>query len=90
MCVLHHCDYPKCVRPNHLFLGTRRDNADDAVAKRRIKHGSRHYAAKLTEDIVVYIRSSTAKNKDLAQEIGVDPSVISRVRAGKTWQHVPQ
>lgn len=48
--VLHRCDNPACVRPDHLFLGTIKDNYDDAVSKgRRIpgrnkglpKHGAR-------------------------------------------------
>jgi HNH endonuclease len=40
-CVLHHCDNRRCVRPSHLFLGARRDNALDKTIKRRVRHSQR-------------------------------------------------
>ncbi len=42
MCVLHHCDNPSCVRPDHLWIGTVDDNNKDMAAKRRAASGARN------------------------------------------------
>ena len=42
LCVLHSCDNPSCVRPEHLFLGTRRENSSDYQRKGRLARGDAH------------------------------------------------
>ena len=54
MVVCHKCDVPLCVNPDHLFLGTIKDNVDDMIRKGRknSERGEDRHCAKLTEDII--------------------------------------
>lgn len=97
--VCHHCDNPGCVRPDHLFIGTNRDNVIDKVRKGRhpylpirnshLAKGERHGNAKLTEAIVRTIRGSSEGNSPLASRYGVTRNLISMVRNRRCWRHVP-
>lgn len=84
----HTCDNPRCVNPSHLYVGTPADNVSDMLARGRARVGSRHYAARLTEDDVIYIRSSSEPSTRIAERFGVTPNAINACRARKTWKHV--
>lgn len=60
LCVLHRCDTPACVRPSHLFLGTKAQNTQDMMRKGRgqytTRRGESSGAAKLTWDLVCEMR----------------------------------
>jgi hypothetical protein len=89
--VCHHCDNRFCFRYDHLFLGTRGDNARDAAAKGRIKPptGEQHYAARLTEQQVIEIRSRRGETrKVLAAAYGVSEQTVGDVLLGRTWKHL--
>lgn len=86
--VLHTCDNPSCVRPDHLFLGENKDNSADMVAKGRQARGARQWKSKLTEAAVRDIRSSSERNEVLAVKYKVSAGTIWHVRAGITWKHV--
>lgn len=83
--VLHKCDNPACVRPDHLFLGTAQDNVDDRERKRRGNHlsGENNNNCKLTDAQVEEIRSQYATLKQtyqsLASQFGVSRSHIGKL-----------
>ena len=87
--VLHRCDNPGCINPDHLFLGSNLKNVADKVAKGRQYRGTRHHNAKLTASDVIAIRASSGlKLIDVAEQYGVHFSVISLIRNGKLWTHI--
>lgn len=92
-CVLHKCDNPPCIRPDHLFDGSRDDNMQDMIAKGRARHpgqkGTEHPQAKLTDADVLTIRAATGvTQRELAERYGVTQTLISMIRRGKIWTHL--
>ena len=70
--VLHKCDNPSCINPNHLFLGTHKDNINDMMNKGRNNQptGDLHGSKTKPESIARGIKVSTSKlNDDLVLEI---------------------
>ena len=94
--VLHQCDNPRCVNPDHLFLGTHADNMADMRHKGRggykRRPGESNPIAKLTEDAVRSIRAEYAAGSvtktALAAKYGVRVGTICFVLLRQTWQHI--
>ena len=88
--VLHDCDNPGCVNPNHLTLGTTADNMKDMHQKGRAasQRGSCNGAAKLTEDQVLKIYNAPGIHADIAAEYGMHKSNVSMIKTGRNWGHV--
>ena len=85
LCVLHHCDNPPCVNPVHLFLGTKKDNAEDMVRKRRSAAGERHGMAKLDQQQVEAIFKSAGIQQCIADQYGISRSQVSNIKRGHCW-----
>ena len=71
--VRHICFNKRCINPEHLRLGTDRDNLRDADR------------AKLTPELAEYIRTSKKSSKELAKEMPVGLRQVQHVRAGSSW-----
>ncbi len=96
--VLHRCDNPPCVNPEHLFIGTQLDNVLDAEAKgrrdglHRSKRGELSNFAKITEADVREIRLMAAKGfrqQAIADKFGISRPAISLIVTRKNWANVP-
>jgi len=81
MQVLHRCDNPPCVNPDHLFLGDPKINSDDKIAKGRYRCGQ-----KLTDEQVASVRRLRAQGVsciDLSLRFGVSRSLVTLIASGK-------
>ncbi|MCC7061058.1 MAG: HNH endonuclease, partial [Burkholderiaceae bacterium] len=84
----HSCDNPRCVNPDHLISGTKRENTLDAIERGQHVTGERHKNAKLTAADVVTIRYALATGttgRELAAKYKVDAKTISNIKLNKKW-----
>jgi hypothetical protein len=90
MHVLHKCDTPICVNPDHLFLGTAGDNARDRDKKGRgaKRSGEKSNLSKLTEADVLAIRSDTRLQVIISKIYGINQTTVSKIKCRKSWAHL--
>lgn len=94
MLVLHSCDTPLCVNPDHLRVGTHVDNMADMKARGRAtgpKLGVKHPRAILTPAKVRRIRKLRATGKgyrEIGERFGISPQHARKIGAGVLWGHV--
>ena len=83
--VLHKCDRPTCVRPDHLYLGTAADNMADMVLRGRCTN------AKVTATEVAEIRrrsSTGATTKELLQRFNISKTQVQKIVKREAWKVV--
>ncbi len=90
--VCHTCDNPKCINPDHLFLGTHQDNKNDCVGKHRHSRGEKVNTSKLDEKQVMEIRKIYEKGNKNQKELGIIYGVsqvqISSIIRKQSWSHI--
>jgi hypothetical protein len=95
MCVCHRCDNPKCVNPEHLWLGTVADNVADKVSKNRqsryrypsIKSGRGKLDEQQVKEIREKYKTGKYSQRDLGKEYGVGASQIGAIVNYRTWKN---
>lgn len=90
--VLHKCDTPSCVNPDHLVCGTHQQNMDDMMRKGRhvfrVTRGENKGMAKITEAQMLAIRADGRPHKIIADEYGISRSHVSGIKSRKFWRHI--
>jgi len=91
--VLHKCDNRLCVCPDHLFLGTNKDNVDDKVFKDRQAKGSENGNSILSENDVLEIKELLKYKyygyiRNMMKKYNVSERCILDIKTGRTWKHI--
>lgn len=91
MYVCHACDNVACVNPNHLFLGTQKQNLQDMASKGRSTWGEKNPQAKLTVEQVKKIKRGFAQGStdtELATQFNMSRQAINSIRNNKLWSYI--
>lgn len=91
----HKCDNPKCINPDHLFLGTQAENMQDASKKGRCKpsmaHGNSSGHNKIDEKDIPDVKKMIAEGvslKTIADIYGVSKQSIFHIKTGRNWSWI--
>jgi hypothetical protein len=83
MIVMHLCDNPGCINPDHLKLGTHQDNMTDKALKGR---AGKKLSARQAMEIKSRLENETPKS--LAEEFGVSRQAVSLIATSRAWKGV--
>jgi len=88
--VIHRCDVPECVNPEHLRVATQKDNMQDMHQKKRANppKGERHHKSNLSEEKVLQIFDAEGSYRRIAKLFGTSATTVSNIKNRKTWFHV--
>lgn len=89
--VRHKCDVRNCINPEHLELGTNRENTHDTINRGRKALGERSHRNSITEEkareIKIMLRDGK-RNCEIIRALDVTSKIVYSIRSGRTWNHV--
>lgn len=83
--VLHRCDTPTCVNPDHLFLGNHSTNMRDRACKKR--NPTQRLTTSDAQAIRAKYQSRSISQKMLAESYGVSQQLVSKIVNNQVWSH---
>lgn len=91
--ICHHCDNPKCVNIDHLFIGTILDNNLDKIKKKRdnVPKGENHFRAVGTIELVTKVKKLLKEINSaikVAKQLNVAVHFVENIKYERTWKHV--
>jgi hypothetical protein len=87
--ICHKCDVRLCVNPEHLFIGTYKDNEADKIAKKRHSFGVSRPLHRLDDDRVMEIKRLLREGlsqRKIGSLYGVSHTTVGYINRGKTWK----
>lgn len=86
--VIHRCNNPICVNPLHLRIGTHLENMADRLVAGHYPRGEKHFNTKLSDKQAADIFMDPRSCKAIANDYGIDRTVVDNIRSGQTWAHI--
>jgi hypothetical protein len=86
--VMHSCDNPRCVNPDHLSIGTQRDNILDSIRKGRYNAFGIQKLDAVKVRAIRALAATGMRHKDIAAQFGVGRTTITGILNGATWSHL--
>ncbi|MFJ0492812.1 HNH endonuclease signature motif containing protein [Citrobacter werkmanii] len=88
MVIRHTCDNKLCINPDHLILGSCKQNSEDMVSRDRQAKGIKNGRCKLSEDTVREIKKSTLSCSKTAEKFGISKSHAHKIMKGAAWSFI--